>query len=128
MDLLTVVTHELGHVLGLEDIDSEQQDLMSDTLATGVRRVYSEAGALQPILTLTVEEESNVAEDDEPSLLDETRATQIVRVDVEEPTKNSPALPVEDGNAPTCIDDADSSVEFATSIEIRWYSWTNLNL
>ncbi len=43
MDLLTVVTHELGHVLGLEDVDTEEHDLMSDTLATGVRRVYDEA-------------------------------------------------------------------------------------
>jgi hypothetical protein len=43
MDLLTVVTHELGHVLGLEDVDAEEHDLMSDTLATGVRRVYAEA-------------------------------------------------------------------------------------
>jgi hypothetical protein len=43
MDLLTVVTHELGHVLGLEDVDAEEHDLMSDTLATGIRRVYTEA-------------------------------------------------------------------------------------
>jgi len=41
MDLLTVVMHELGHVLGFEDLDPEEypHDLMSGTLATGVRRL-----------------------------------------------------------------------------------------
>jgi len=41
MDLLTVVMHELGHVLGLDDIDSKTNahDLMSHTLNMGVRRV-----------------------------------------------------------------------------------------
>ncbi len=36
MDLLTVLAHELGHVLGLEH-DPEPGHLMSDTLAPGVR-------------------------------------------------------------------------------------------
>ncbi len=41
MDLLTVVEHELGHVLGLEDLDPQAvpHDLMTTTLATGVRRL-----------------------------------------------------------------------------------------
>jgi hypothetical protein len=45
MDLLTVVMHELGHVLGFEDIDSGEyaHDLMSATLDAGVRRLYTEA-------------------------------------------------------------------------------------
>jgi CSLREA domain-containing protein len=40
MDLLTVVMHELGHVLGLEDVDplSHSDDVMSEILAPGVRR------------------------------------------------------------------------------------------
>src|SRR5207237_798583 len=40
-DLLTVVTHELGHVLGLDDIDpaAAAHDLMTQTLAPGVRRL-----------------------------------------------------------------------------------------
>ena len=44
MDLLTVVMHEIGHVLGFEDLDPEEypHDLMSGTLATGVRRLYTE--------------------------------------------------------------------------------------
>ena len=37
MDLLTVVMHELGHVLGLEDLDPDTHDLMSETLDAGVR-------------------------------------------------------------------------------------------
>jgi hypothetical protein len=40
MGLLTVVEHELGHELGLRDVDplSHPSDLMAATLAPGVRR------------------------------------------------------------------------------------------
>ncbi len=40
MDLLTVLEHELGHILGLVDIaaGSAPDSLMTDTLAAGVRR------------------------------------------------------------------------------------------
>ncbi len=42
-DLLTVVMHELGHTLGLDDLDpaSYPDDLMAETLETGVRRLPS---------------------------------------------------------------------------------------
>jgi hypothetical protein len=39
MDLLTAVMHELGHVLGLEDLEVDHNALMSATLAPGVRKV-----------------------------------------------------------------------------------------
>jgi hypothetical protein len=41
MDLLTVVEHELGHVLGLSDLDPQTvpHDLLTETLAPGVRRL-----------------------------------------------------------------------------------------
>jgi YD repeat-containing protein len=41
MDLLTVVTHELGHVIGREDIDNAAHpgDVMDVTLPTGTRRL-----------------------------------------------------------------------------------------
>jgi len=41
IDLLTVVTHELGHVLGFADLDPNQHrhDVMSASLLPGVRRV-----------------------------------------------------------------------------------------
>ncbi len=41
MDLLTVVMHELGHKLGLDDIHSQLHPdaLMNDTLSTGTRRL-----------------------------------------------------------------------------------------
>jgi hypothetical protein len=38
MDLLTAVAHELGHVLGLENLDSDADSFMSDKLSSGVRR------------------------------------------------------------------------------------------
>jgi hypothetical protein len=45
VDLLTVVEHELGHVLGLDDANPQQvgHDIMTATLATGVRRVATAA-------------------------------------------------------------------------------------
>jgi hypothetical protein len=42
MDLLTVVTHELGHVLGFEDLNPETGTLMSATLGTGERRTVGD--------------------------------------------------------------------------------------
>ncbi len=44
VDLLTVITHELGHVLGLSDepLETDPDELMADHLATGVRRFVRE--------------------------------------------------------------------------------------
>ncbi|MBY0459119.1 MAG: hypothetical protein K2V38_17425, partial [Gemmataceae bacterium] len=41
MDLLTVLSHELGHVLGRDDLHADEHagDLMFESLPTGVRRV-----------------------------------------------------------------------------------------
>jgi hypothetical protein len=41
MDLLTALAHELGHVLGLADLDSHDDpaDIMAHTLETGTRRL-----------------------------------------------------------------------------------------
>jgi hypothetical protein len=38
IDLLTVVEHELGHVAGLDDLDPFADNLMSGSLASGIRR------------------------------------------------------------------------------------------
>jgi hypothetical protein len=45
MDLLSVVNHELGHVLGLED-SQNTQDVMGATLAPGVRRLPTTSDVL----------------------------------------------------------------------------------
>ncbi len=44
VDLLSVILHELGHVLGLEDLaaDEHQGHVMAETLAPGIRRVPDE--------------------------------------------------------------------------------------
>jgi hypothetical protein len=49
MDLLTAVMHELGHVLGFEDLDPEANpdDLMSATLDTGERHLLGNNGTGQ---------------------------------------------------------------------------------
>ena len=41
VDLLTVITHELGHVLGLHDIDANHpsDNVMNHRLSTGTRRL-----------------------------------------------------------------------------------------
>jgi hypothetical protein len=59
MDLLTVVEHELGHVLGLSDVDAQAvpHDLMTLTLATGVRRIATPADVM--MATTTNETASN---------------------------------------------------------------------
>jgi hypothetical protein len=50
MDLLTVVMHELGHVLGLADLVGAEyaDDLMAETLVPGARRLP--AAAQTPVL------------------------------------------------------------------------------
>jgi len=44
MDLLTVVTHELGHVAGLKDLTADQDDVMGGALTVGVRRIPCDGG------------------------------------------------------------------------------------
>ena len=41
MDLLTVLTHELGHLAGLDDLEaaSAPDQLMTESLASGIRRL-----------------------------------------------------------------------------------------
>jgi hypothetical protein len=50
IDLLTVVEHELGHMAGLGDLDPLANDLMSGSLATGLRRTPQWADAVASAL------------------------------------------------------------------------------
>jgi streptogramin lyase len=53
VDLLTVVTHELGHVLGFASMDPSVwgHDWMTATLGTGVRRYPDAIGGTNPVLS-----------------------------------------------------------------------------
>ncbi len=50
IDLLTVLEHEMGHILGLSDIDSLANDVMSRTLTAGTRRNASNEDVIDLIL------------------------------------------------------------------------------
>jgi hypothetical protein len=53
IDLLTVVLHELGHVIGLDDLtaDAGSNDVMTENLTGGVRRLPEGAAASAPLPT-----------------------------------------------------------------------------
>src|SRR4029450_11516955 len=54
--LLTVLTHELGHILGLEDnaeADSVTGTVMADALPLGVRRIHLDGLVAESILSST---------------------------------------------------------------------------
>jgi hypothetical protein len=51
MDLLTVVMHELGHVIGFDDVDADDADLMSETLDAGTRQLADDYNHVDPVLS-----------------------------------------------------------------------------
>ena len=50
IDLLTVVEHELGHIIGLEDLNALTDDLMGDVVDIGVHRDPSHQDAVDAAL------------------------------------------------------------------------------
>jgi hypothetical protein len=72
MDLLTVVAHEMGHVLGLADADTS--DLMGSTLPPGVRRMPTRS-ELTP--RLRVRPRSKVASAVSPGISSWARAERV---------------------------------------------------
>jgi N,N-dimethylformamidase beta subunit-like, C-terminal/Concanavalin A-like lectin/glucanases superfamily/Bacterial Ig domain len=56
VDLLTVITHEMGHILGLDDdsaTDSVAGSVMADVLPLGVRRIHLNGLVTEPALAPT---------------------------------------------------------------------------
>jgi hypothetical protein len=86
IDLLTVVEHELGHVLGLGDLDplAAPHDLLSETLAVGVRRFVT------PAVQVASTAESTSVAPAEPQVA--TVAPAPVRATPAQPPAAAPAL------------------------------------
>lgn len=97
VDLLTVVLHELGHILGYGDLDaaSNPQDLMSDVLPPGTRRLPNGTGfALSAVSSTPVA--SNDAGDLGPAsneLVTEQEPSQVITAS-EGSHANTPSSPL----------------------------------
>jgi hypothetical protein len=71
MDLLTVLTHELGHVLGFNHSDVLSFTVMDDDLEAGVRYLFADDNAEQTATPVTKKDEFEFADwmwdEDQPS-------------------------------------------------------------
>ena len=65
MDLLTVVAHEMGHLLGLRDLDpaANSSSLMAATLGVGVQKV-GQAESESSLVLLPVESQDATSRDE----------------------------------------------------------------
>jgi subtilisin-like proprotein convertase family protein len=97
----------------------------SDTLNTNI---------YQPILTLSVGDDdtnddvgpaqvnddlTELSNDSDGNIENKTASTAVVDITVEEPVTDNSAVQTDDGSMPIYTNDADLSIEYATSIEIR---------
>ena len=125
---------QAGQQLPAERLELSQEPAPSDTL---------ESDVCQPLFSLQIDDESidTNCSSDVDAKLDNTgpvqsgadlaapsddsredgdsRIAAVAIIDVEEPTANSTVITSEDGSMPLYNSDADLSIEYATSIEIR---------
>src|SRR5205085_2822207 len=85
IDLLTVVEHELGHVLGLSDLDplAVPHDLLTETLTAGVRRFPT------PPTQAETTARDNPAAPADPLVVTVPAATAVARAPDRAPPANS---------------------------------------
>ncbi len=94
MDLLTVVMHELGHVLGFEDIaeDTDASDLMSEILDVSVRNTPVDTQDA-PEITVAPTNESIAPETPVVMTVPEPVVTEPEVTQLPSPNKNTSTLP-----------------------------------
>ena len=92
-DLLTVVMHELGHVLGLNDLNPAEfpADLMAETLATGVRRLPSARDVAMVLAVQTVGERTALPAGTPDAALVDLVLGSLDPGDLAQPTSSAPA-------------------------------------
>ncbi len=66
MDLLSVVIHEIGHLLGFENLDPDTDNLMSETLEAGTRKIPAYVSSVEDdspsLISMDTETDSMAAE------------------------------------------------------------------
>ncbi|HYT95205.1 MAG TPA: hypothetical protein VEL76_41190, partial [Gemmataceae bacterium] len=118
MDLLTVVMHELGHLLGKDDIVAEVNpvDLMNATLAAGVRRLpdglatpESAVGLVVPVADEGTEPLPKRSAENASELLEATSGPASERMDPVTVVKNADEVKSTDLTNATLGDEVTSS-------------------
>jgi len=106
-DALSTDIYQAIFTLSVDDNTNDENET-ADDLDTG----NVESAQVNDDLT-------ELSNDSDGDIENKITAAEVVNITVEDESKSNSAVPTDDGSMPTNTSDADSSVEFATSIEIR---------
>jgi hypothetical protein len=135
VDLLTVLEHELGHVVGLAD-NAEAGDLMDITLGLGVRRAPTSEDVAAIVSTSSTVSPARAVPRAEPASIQEGPASASVRpgavlnlsaplpsVDVQRPHSSAVMWPVTHAT----VDAALAAMQIGTGVNSHDHESTSLN-